>query len=344
VNHFLLELKDRLTLPAIILVTLFIVGTLGYKVIGWNDWGLLDCAFMTAITLTAVGYGDVLGVDSSTLATIYTIVLTFIGLGLVLYCISTITAFIVEGGISILLKERKMLKRIAKLENHYIVAGAGSTGQHVLKEMYQMGVDMVVIESDPEKIQEMEEMCKGIHHIQGDATDDHNLINAGVEKAKGLVACLSNDKDNLYITVSAKNINPGIIVVARAVAMAMKDKLKRVGANYVVSPNQIGGLRMASEVLRPHVVTFLDKMLRATEPSTRIAEVAVEEGSQLEGRELRESRIMEETGLLVIAVNPDGSSEYVYNPGAHYRLAKGSVVIVIGDVGAIKKLKKMARA
>jgi voltage-gated potassium channel len=338
------EIRERLTFPVSLLVTILIVGTAGFKIIGWREWGWLDCAFMTAITLTTVGYGDALGVGQHPGATVFTIIIMFVGMGIVLYNVSTITAFLVEGGLTLLFKERRMLKEISGMRDHYIVAGAGSTGIHVVDEMHKTGAKFVVIEGNADKIAHMEDTYKGLRYIQGDATDDANLINAGVERAKGLVACLSNDKDNLYITVSAKSLNPRLTVVARAIRTDMKEKFLRVGANYVVSPNQIGGMRMASEILRPHVVTFLDRMLRAKDSSIRIGEVAVEAGSRLDGKALKNSRIPEETGLLVIAVQPSEEEDAIYNPKADQVLKKGCVIIVIGSYKALQKLQSMASA
>ena len=343
-NSFIKELRERVTVPAIMLVALFFAGTFGYKLMGWEKWTLMQCAFMTAITLTTVGYGDVLGVENDPVAATFTMALMLVGMGIVLYSISAITAFIVEGGFTLIFRERKMLKKIQKLSGHYIVCGAGGTGQHVIREMYNTGVPFVLLEKDTEKIDRLMEEFPELHYIARDATDDESLVAAGIKNARGLVACLSNDKDNLYLTVSAKNLNPNITVVARAVAMDMKAKLDRVGADYVVSPNQIGGLRMASEILRPHVVTFLDKMLRDRDRSTRFAEVAVPGKSPLAGKALRDSNIMESTGLLVIAVLAPGADNYDYNPGADYVLQPDSVLIVLGASDSIDKLADLSGA
>lgn len=345
-NRFVKELRERLTIPALLLVCVFIAGTLGFKLLGWHKWTLLQCAYMTSITLTTVGYGDVLGVEAHPATTIYTMGLMLTGMGIVLYSISTITAFIVEGDITLLFKERAMQKRIDKLSGHYLVAGGGSTGRYVIKEMAAIRAPFVLIESDPLKIQEIieEDGIPDMHYLAGDATEDHSLVKAGIKRAKGLVACLSNDKDNLYITVSAKNLNPDIQVVARAVEASMRPKLQNVGADHVVSPPMIGGLRMASEILRPNVVTFLDKMMRSGDRSTRFAEVPVARGSRVDGTSIAESGIHHETGLNVIAVLPPGADAFDYNPMGDYRITPGAVLIVLGSSDAIEKLHAMARA
>lgn len=337
------EIKSRLFLPVALLICTWLLGTFGYMLLGRGKWSFIDCAFMTAITLSGVGYGDILGVEGHPSAVFFTMFIIILGLGIVLYCLSTITAFIVEGGINLIFKERKMLNKIAKLENHYIVCGAGGTGMHIVKEMSDVGANFVVIESSLETIEKMETDFSNILYVVGDSTEDESLIKAGIKNAKGIVACLSNDKDNLYITVTAKNLNPSIMVVARAIAVEMKDKLLRVGADKVVSPNQIGGMRMASEILRPKVVTFLDKMLRpGSGHSTRVGEVTIEKGSRLDGVELRNSNIKEETGMVVIAVEKAGSAEITYNPKAGYFLNAGDTIIIIGTIEDIANLEKIA--
>ncbi len=336
------DLVERLKVPFVLLALTFTAGVLGYKIIGWHQWPLLKCAYMTVITLTTVGYGDVLGVEQSTVATVFTMGLIVAGMGVVLYGVSSITAFFVEGGMKMMFKEHRMLKHISQMKDHIIICGAGGTGRYVVEEIHRSGEQFVVIESKMEILNEMAEKLGEICCITGDATDDDVLLNAGIERAHGLVACLSNDKDNLYLTVTAKNLNPKIKVVARGIAPEMHEKLNRVGADYCVSPNQIGGLRMASEMIRPTVVSFLDQMLRAREMSMRVGEVTIRPGAQLAGRQLRESRIFETTGLLVIAVLDSRESKFSYNPGGEYVLNEADVMIVIGDSESIDKLKRLA--
>jgi len=345
VDTLLRELVEHLRLPFILLLCTFLIGVGGYMIIGvlqGRDWSVLKCMYMTVITLTTVGYEDVLGVKDSAAGMIFTMALIVLGMGVVLYGVSTITAFFVEGGMTQVFKEHNMLKKISQLKDHVIIAGIGGTGQHVVEEVHKSGTPYVIMDSHIENINEMKEKLGEICFIQGDATDDEALINAGIERAAGLVACLSNDKDNLYLTVTAKNLNPKIKVVARGIAVEMREKLTRVGADYVVSPNQIGGMRMASEMLRPNVVSFLDRMLRSKEMSVRVGEVTVRPGSVIAGKTIGETKIYDETGLLVIALLDAEKEEFEYNPSGGNRLNEGDVMIVIGDVEAIEKLKELA--
>ncbi len=324
------------------LIGVFAAGVLGYKIIGWHEWSLLKCAYMTVITLTTVGYEDVLGVGKNTAATIFTMCLIIAGMGVVLYCVSTITAFFVEGGMKQIFKEHKMTDKISHLNGHVIIAGVGGTGEYCVEEIHRSGMPFVVIETKLESIQKLSEKFGEILYIHGDATEDDNLMKAGIDRAMGVVACLSNDKDNLYLTVTARTLNQSLKIVARGIAPEIREKLTRIGANYVVSPNMIGGLRMASEMIRPTVVSFLDRMLRAKDESVRVGEITVQPGSYIDGKTIGESDIYEKTGLLVMAVLDVRSSEFEYNPAGSYKLEGGDVIIVVGEISSIEKLKKLA--
>jgi voltage-gated potassium channel len=344
-GRFAVELRQRLQLPAFLLIAIFVLGTAGYMFIAamtGEKWTWLQCGFMTAITLSTVGYGDVLGLDGNVSATLYTMILMLIGMGIVLYSISIITAFLVEEGYSVIFQEHKMLKQISHMRNHYILAGGGSTGIHVACELLTSGEEFVVIDIDEDKLDRLSVEMPKANVLLADATADKALLNAGIEHAAGLVACLANDKDNLYLTVTARMLNPDIKIVARAVEDEVQQKLQRAGADAVVSPTFIGGMRLASQILRPNVVTFLDRMLRAGDSTTRVSEIDIKPGADLVGKALRESRIQEETGLLVVGVLEDGSDEYIYNPKAEYVLQGKSTIIVIGPTTAISKLREMA--
>jgi voltage-gated potassium channel len=344
-GRFTVELRQRLQLPAFLLIAIFVVGTAGYMMIATmtdEEWTWLQCSFMTAITLSTVGYGDVLGLDGNVSATLYTMVLMLVGMGIVLYSISIITAFLVEEGYSVIFQEHKMLKQISHMRNHYILAGGGSTGIHVAGELRTSGENFVVIDHDQDKLDKLADEMPKANVLLADATEDQALLKAGIEHATGLVACLANDKDNLYLTVTARILNPDIKIVARAVEDEVQKKLQRAGADAVVSPSFIGGMRLASQILRPNVVTFLDRMLRAGDSSTRVSEINIQPGADLNGKTLRDSRIQEETGLLVVGVLEGGTDEYIYNPKADYVLKQHSTIIVIGPTDAICKLRDMA--
>jgi voltage-gated potassium channel len=328
---FMRELRARTFLPLVLLLGLFALGTVGYYVIGWGKWSLLKCAFMTSITLSTVGYGDVLQIfNSSPIGVVFTMFLILVGMGIVLYSVSVITAFLVEEGFSVLFLEHRMLNKIKKLDNHYIVAGSGTLGENVVHEFDATGTPYVVVDQDQAKVELLASKVPNMLYIVADAMQDNVLQNAGISRAKGLVACLPNDQENLYLTVTSKILNPNILVAARASTADSREKLKRVGADRVVSANEIGGLRLASEVLRPEVVTFLENMLR-DRANYRLSQLTISASSPYAGKSLKESRLHQEYGVLVLAAAPQGSEDFTYSPNGDFVLQADMVLIVLGD-------------
>lgn len=332
--------RDRLLFPFYLLILTFIGGTLGYFAIGLyagRHWELMDCAFMTAISLTTVGYGDVLGVEHFPLAQVYTMVLLFVGMGIVLYGVSEATSFLVEGHIGKIMERRRIMKTIAGFQKHIIVCGAGDTGEGVLSELRTIEEDFVAIEMNEERCEKLAERFPKMLIVQGDALDEETLKKAGVERARAVIASLSDDRDTLVCTITARCLNPSLLIVAGAKSLSVEPKLKAAGANQVVTPTYTGGLRLASEVLRPHVTTFLDTMRRHND-NYRFGEVEIAAGSALEGSRLSQSRIREETGLLIIAVR-DTAGTYHYNVDVERDLRAGDVLIAIGTPGMLDKLR-----
>jgi voltage-gated potassium channel len=234
-----------------------------------------------------------------------------------------------------------MHKNIDKLKDHIIVCGAGSTGRHVLTELEEYGIAAVLIDIDPEAVDAYRETNPKGYSLVGDATDDHQLERANIACARGLVAALASDKDNLYLTLSARQFNPKMRIVARGSDLRVLEKLKKAGADTVVSPNYIGGLRMVSELLRPKVVRFLDEM-RRDKSMTRIDEVDICEDSRFAGRSLRDMDIRKATDLLVLAVRVPNEDGYTYNPGADFILKAGMTLVVLGPIHEVDDLRKQA--
>ena len=332
------ELRARTLFPVVCLVSLWTLGTLGYWLIGRGEWDLLDSAFMTSITLSTVGYGDVLGIfHNNPLAMLYTMFLIVVGMGLVLYCMSVITAYLVEEGFSVLFLEQRMLNKINKLNGHYIIVGAGTLGENVVDEFNTTGIPFVVIEQDEGKLENLSHQVPSLLSINADAMQDKVLHNAGIERAAGLVACLPNDQENLYLTVTSKILNPDLKVAARASNADSREKLKRVGADRVVSTNEIGGLRLASEILRPEVVTFLETMLRER-GEHRMSQLSLRSGSKLIGKTLKDSGIHENYGLLVLAASKGGVDDFQYSPHGDFTLEENMLLIVMGTNAGIARM------
>lgn len=334
------ELLDRLLMPFLLVVGAFLFGTVGFLMIGHGRWSFLECAYMTSITLTTVGYGEVLNEMGSD-GRIFAMVLMWSGLGATLYAVSAITAFFVEKKLTGILKERKMEKHIAALRGHIIVCGAGKTGFNVINELHATRHPCVIIEGSKERLAWIEQRFENSFLLLGDATEEEVLRRAGIENAGGLVAALNDDSSNLLITVQSRYINPHLKIVVRCNENNLTDKFYRAGANYVVNPSFIGGLRMASEMIRPHVVTFLDRMLRGKDQSLRVEEVTVCERSPWVGSTLEKADVFGRTGLVPIALQHPGKSDFDYNPCPDEVLKHGSVMIVIGRPDQILKLKDL---
>ncbi len=331
----------KLRLPLLLSFMTLFGGSLGYHILYPNEswWRLL---YMTSITLSTVGYGDIFQIEHSPVATVYTMFLMLAGMGLVLYSVSTITAYVLEGHIGELFLAQALRRRVARMKDHYIICGAGETGIHVISEMYHAKHDFVVLEADSAKRDKIRAMFPDCCVLIGDATSDKLLEEAKIESASGLVAALSNDKDNLFLTISARMLNRKLKIVSKAIDLTLVGKLKTAGADYVVSPNFIGGMRMASEILRPHVVTFLDRMLRGKDKSARVEELVVPKDSPLCGKSLEEARIYEECGLYIMALKPsDEGADYLYNPPLETRLNEGTILLFIADMNQQKKIHNM---
>ena len=235
-----------------------------------------------------------------------------------------------------------MRKAIEALEGHVVVAGAGSTGRHVIEEMIATATPFVVIDTDQPHLDRISaDLMDGrMLYVLGDATDDHVLAQAGIAKARGVVAALTHDKDNLFVTLSARSLNATARIVSKIVEDAAAPKMKKAGATSVVNPAMIGGRRMASELIRPEVNEFLDQMLRDKSKNLRIEEAVVMEGSEFCGRALKDTPIRRETSLLVVAVR-DAARNFVYNPDPEHIVEAGATLIVMGEAENVAKLRKL---
>ncbi len=336
------ELRGRLAAASMAILTVIGVGTVVFYWLGEGQWSAFDCFYYTVITLTTVGYAEVLpNVAEVRFARPFTIALIISGVGTFLYFASTLTAIIIEGDLQRAFKETRMHKNIDKLKNHIIVCGAGSTGRHVLKELHEYGISAVLIDIDQDAVDAYRELNPKGFSMVGDATDDHLLEQANIDSARGLVAALPSDKDNLFLTLSARQFNPEMRIVARGTDLRVLEKLKKAGADTVVSPNYIGGLRMVSEMIRPKVVRFLDEM-RRDKSQTRIDEVEISEESTFDGRSLRDMDFRKSTDVLILAVRVPNQEGYTYNPGADFVLKSGMTLVVLGPIPQVQVLRQQA--
>jgi voltage-gated potassium channel len=324
------------------IVTLVVIGSTAYWLLGHGRWTYGDCVYMTVITISTVGFGELGAMHQVPGARILTISLIVSGVGTLAYVQSNLTALLVEGVIGHALRRNRMRKQIAALKGHIVVAGAGSTGKHVIQELIATQTPFVVIDRNDQHLARVsEELTEGkMLYVTGDATDDHMLVAARVSEARGVVAALTHDKDNLFVTLSARGLNPTARIVAKVVEDDAAAKMIRAGATSIVSPTQIGGLRMASELLRPEVNEFLDQMLLDKTKNLRLEEVVIHAESPLVGMLLKETPIRRETRLLVVAVRGSDRS-FLYNPDPDYVIQVGTTLIVMGEAESVVKLRKM---
>jgi len=321
-----------LTLGIVLFVAAF--GTAGYVII--EGWSILDALYMTAITVSTVGFGEVQNL--SPFGRLFTIMLILAGLAVISLWGSQVASMVLHRELQDLFRRRRMEKVIRKLEGHIIICGGGEAGRRVIEEFTKARQKFVVIERDAEAIQQIQEMFPDVLVIQGDATRDEVLEQANIKRARGLIAALPEDTENLFVVISAKGLNPNLEVVARATEPHTQEKLFRVGADHVISPRVIEGLRMASVMLRPTVVSFLDVMMRGEDVTLRLEEVPVPEGAKLAGRTLAEVQIPQKTGLMVIAMRrADG--RFTFNPRSESRMHVGDVLIVLGEPEQVDRLR-----
>jgi len=333
-----MSIRKRLYLILFSISLVVLAGSVGYYSLFGGKPKFMDCIYMTVISLTTVGFGEVIEITGNVPAQIFTMLLITFGMGIILYGISTITALIIEGELSGILRKKKMLKRISKMKKHYIVCGGGETGRPVIEELAKNKEPFVLIEQNEDNI----ERCKSVTdllYVEGDATDDENLVAAGIEKAAGIIITLPSDKDSLYVTMAARMLNKEIRIISRMVDQKLLPKLKMAGANSVVSPNTIGALRMASEMIRPTVVDFLDRMLRSKQGNLRIHQIIVSENSSFAEKNIHESGLKAKFNLLILAVRHD-NGEIEFNPPAAQVLTSGMTLITMGDVDDIARARK----
>ena len=319
-----------------------LVGATSYYAVGDGRWSWYECFYMTIITLSTVGFAETLeGMNELPEARAVTVGLIVLGSGTLLYFISSLTALIVEGDLQGILRRRSMQRAIGALSKHIIVCGIGTTGHHIATELTAVGIPFVVVDRDRARLEEVHEEFGGhLLYVVGDATDDHVLELAGVRRARGVISALNDDKSNLFVTISARALNPEARIVAKSIEQSTEAKLRRAGADAVVAPNYIGGVRLFSEMVSPKTVAFLDRIVQfGGGISVGIEAIDVPDGSAVEGQRLAETNLRE-AGALVVAIHrADG--DYVYNPGGEYRLAAGDSLLVLVESQDVNQLRDL---
>jgi voltage-gated potassium channel len=302
-------------------------------------YSLFDSIYFALITVSTVGYSELPRMDMHPSARVVVIFMIVAGVGTVAFFQSSLTALLVEGVIGKAFRRRRMENRIAALNGHTIVAGCGRTGRFVIEELVASELPFVVIDRDVATLEHLSDYYQGMLYVVGDATDDQSLKAAGIERASGLISALTDDPDNVFVTISARSLNPRVRIVAKAVALGVDDKLERAGANATVSPHRIGGLRLVTELVRPHTAEFLDSMMRGTgEGQLRFDDVEVRVGTRYEGHALGDTPIRTEANVLVVAIRGTNGT-FVYNPPADHRIETGSYIVVLGTRDAVLRAR-----
>lgn len=317
----------------VLLGAVSLVGTIGYSLL--EGWPLLDALYMTVITLTTVGYGEVRELDPP--GQLFTIVLIMTSVGIVAYSASAVAAMLVETEFRTMLWRRRMDKRIRAIRDHYVVCGYGRTGQAACRTLARHRLAYVVVENHPESVSVLKE--RGELIVADDAVLDETLHEAGIERARGLVAALGDDASNVYLVLSARQFNPSLQIVSWADSREAETKIRRAGADYVLSPYLLGGARLVQYFVAPHALRFLDLAIQGEYHDFRLDEIRVERGSPLAGHSLKSLRIGREVGVVLIGV-ARANGEMRFNPPGDFVFQEGDSLIGIGTQEQFGRLRE----
>lgn len=329
------ELRKRLIFALIFITLIIAVGSAGYMFI--EGWNCLDSLYMTVITIASVGFKEVH--DLSPNGRIFTIILIICGVGSVAYALTAVAKIVLEGEIKEIFGRKRLEKKIKELKNHYIVCGYGRMGKIICRELRGKNIKFVAIEKKPDIFEEKEDLLV----FEGDATKDEILKEVGIERAKGLISVLPTDAENLFVVLSARELNPDLFIVARAGEEGSEQKLLRAGADRVVSPYHIGGLRIAHTILKPAVVDFIEFATKSGNIDLQMEELTVQEGSKLAGFTLDECGIGRDLGIIIVAIKKT-TGDMKFNPTFRTSIKAGDTLIALGEISKLKILEDIATA
>lgn len=319
----------------LLILGLFAGGTFGYMLI--EGWSLLDGLYMTVITLATVGFEEVNQLSPA--GEVFTILLITLGVGVMSFTVFRIAQILLEGQVRLILGRRQLERQIRQLDGHYILCGFGRMGAVVAQQLHQSGIPFVVVDKAETKLQRL--ATTDYLYLAGDATTEETLEAAGVRAAKGLVTTVASDADNLFITLTAREMNPGLFIVVRTFDERSERKLRRAGADRVVAPTQIGAIRIAQFILRPAVVELVELATLRESLELQLEEVRVRAGSRLIGVELKDSEIRSRMGLIIVAIKR-ADTTMVFNPPSDTFIQEGDVLIALGKVEGLRQLEDTA--
>jgi voltage-gated potassium channel len=331
------QIYAKFVRTGIYLAVVLTLGTAGFWIVGGGRSSLVDCFYMTFITITTIGFGEIVDMSHNPAGRIFTIIVAISGISIITYVLSNLTAFMVEGEMSKAFRRKKMDKMIRKFKEHYIVCGVDSVGFYILGELAGTKRPHVMVDISMTAIEEVLKTFPDAIFVEGDATDSDTLVAAGITEAKGLFAVTGDDNQNLVISLTAKQLNPHVRVVASCKDLKNTDKMKKAGADAVVSPTSIGGLRMASEMVRSNVVSFLDTMLRDKETNLRIEEIVVP--APFAGKAISQLGLGKYPHILLLAVRTGGG--WMYNPPSSHLVSPGDTLIFMTTPEERSELEKI---
>ncbi len=327
------DIRKKLILSVSLLIFINAFGVAGYMII--EGWNFRDSLFMTVITITTVGYGEVH--DLTPAGEIFTIVLLVVGVGIILYLLGTEAKLLLEGQLADLIWRKRLERKIRELKDHYIICGFGRMGKTIAKEFSSKDMDILIIEK-----YSVPEIEKGEFLIlEGDANNEDVLKSAGIENAKGLISVLPTDAENLFLVLSARDLNPNLFIVTRASEESSERKILRAGADRVVSPYYTGGIRIANSILKPAVVDFIEYATKTGNLELQLEEILLNEGSKLSGMTLEDTGIGRDMGVIIVAIKrQDGTMEF--NPNSTSIINSGDTLVALGETSKLKELEKLA--
>ncbi len=329
--------QKRIAIIIAAIIAVFLIGTAGYMMI--EGWSTSEALYMTIITISTVGFQEVKPLSDA--GRLFTVVLIISGILLIATGANFVFSSIMEGTFRDIFRRQGMQQKIAKIKDHFIICGLGAVGEDIMQEFINANKPFVLIEKEQEVLDRLAKEHPKIRYVAGDTTHDEVLEDAGIEKASGIIAALGNDADNLYICLTARSLNPKLRIISRAVDATSIDKLKKAGADYVFSPEKIGGIHLASAALRPTVISFLDMIMSGQHLNLLLDEVTVKANSAVAGKSLKEAEISKKIGIVIPALKSAESNKLSFNPSSNSTLRPGDTLIVFGTYEQIVELRRM---
>lgn len=329
----MISIKFNALVKSLIFGLLVLVGgTVGYVAI--EGMSAFDALYMTTITVTTIGFREVFPLSVS--GRVFTMMLAFAGVGVILLIASEFARAMLETDLRRVLGIRRELKLMKRLKNHIVVCGHGRMGEAVVEVLRQRGIPFAVVELDPDRCRDLED--QGQHVVRGDATNEQVLTSTNIVNAKTIITCLADDAHNVYTILLAKQLNPAINVIARAVDSGAEERLRLAGADRVLNPYQIGGTRLALTAIKPTVTDFIDQSLLGSSVELELAEVVIDPSSELAGKTLAGAEVRKRFGIIVVALKRGDRA--IFNPGADERIEGGDVLVALGPLSAIERVEK----